>query len=780
MLDNYQDGELLETKATCEFIVWKSDNSAFKIAKFKNSPKKQPSKFTLVGDMHIEVGMQYYIKGVEDKKSKYANTYRLLSFSTFGNLLEASADEQKLFVSQIATKAIADDMFDKLENPIKSISEGDIQTLVQIDGLGEKRAQRLIERYYNEIDYSDAYIRLKDYNISQRQIKSIVMKYGGVSNAVNAILENPYCLTSLSGYGFRKADAIFCSNKNNKLNDIRRVHAYVDFFFEELEAQGSSYTTGKELFDSAISEIQKLNVKQVADYIKESSKYVLYRVDNSIRVTTSKMMLLELQTIAELDRILHAENKNIPKLKEHVGEIKKLQNEQGWKFSPEQQQAIISMMKENVYMLQGLSGTGKSSAVAGFTKVATAAGMSISQCALSGKAAENLKGITGLNSSTIHSLLGFNPNGGFIHHKDNKLMVDCVILDELSMVDIRMFHSLVSAIPSGAKLIMLGDMGQLEAIGVGIMSSLIKSGRYSTALMTNIQRQALDSSIATHSFSIRKGKKPSELSMSLGRKTYGAREDLSYLFLSTDEEETIPLKAIAEYKRFRTEYNYETIDIQVLSSTRKDTSTINNYIQKLRINLGELTTPVMTVNDINGKKDEDGKPPKTTFYEGDLIINNVNSKNDHNQRVYNGEVGIVVGMREVEGEEYLLVKLRGRGDMLLSKDQVKNLSLGYSTTAHKAQGSSIKAVIVALSFNYLLNTQEWLYTAMTRAKEQCVIISSPRTIRKTISTTSVEEKRSNLYDAVYTVNPDSDFIGVVPDEIKSLIKHIRIDNKSNN
>ena len=402
---------------------------------------------------------------------------------------------------------------------------------------------------------------------------------------------------------------------------------------------------------------------------------------------------------------------------------------------------IMVENEEHLFLANDFIVTHNTSVVKGFLNAVVAGGYQFSQCALSGKASNNLTISTGKQGYTIHSLLGASI-GGFAYNENMPLQADVVVLDELSMVNMRIFLSLIKAIKSGAKLIMLGDYGQLEAIGVGVMGGLITSRCVPMSLLKKIHRQAQESAIITHSIAVRNGLVPSGLSLEVDEsKVYGIRQDLEYTLVDKEDEDRIFDYSMDKFKLALNKYPIE--DIQIICST-KTTGVVSTY--ELNKSAQYHYNPYKGT----GEQVELGfNEHKYYLRVNDKVINMKNNKLTESpegieRHIYNGNTGIVKDIT-VEGKNYsLIIDFDGIGEVVVEGKALNFIQLGYAITVHKSQGSTIKCVIFALPYHYLLNTKELVYTGMTRASEMQYIITSPRSFKRAIKNTSVKKKKINL------------------------------------
>ena len=357
--------------------------------------------------------------------------------------------------------------------------------------------------------------------------------------------------------------------------------------------------------------------------------------------------------------------------------------------------------------------------------------------------------ITGKTGFTIHRLLGY-PKGaseyqGFEFNQDNKLPYNIYILDEISMVDARLFYYLLRAIPDGAKLICLGDSGQLESIGCGnIAYDMIHSPEIPTIELTKIHRQAAKSAIITQSIAIRNGIQIINKDWT-GVETRGELQDLELRCYSDKSNTFYNIMEIFSKLMAQKDFNIMDTQIIVPIKTKGDSCTynINNTIQEL------YNPSAKNKKEITRFSNE--KP--FVIREGDKVINTVN-----NYRlltpIYNGNIGTVksIWYSEEADSRIMTIDFIGIGNVDVPEDCWIGIELGYAITVHKYQGSQSKNVIFGLDFTaYSLLTRELVYTGITRAQKKCYLVCQTGALRYATAQQSVSNKQTHLQNCLYEV-----------------------------
>ena len=736
-------------RGTCTRVPFKDKFSDFMIANIKIEDPEFPDidgqTFSFKGNLFLKAGQPVYIQTASfDKKSdmRYGGTYLDAVLSYDIDFESASKSEVQKYLSFITSETLAKSIVDTLDNPIETISNADIDKLTSVPGIGEHTAQRIIEQHSNNKDYSLALSVIPSrYGITDNATREIVDYYGGNNElAIEQLEEDPYHVVNIPKFGFKTADEMFLkANENdaNKHTDPRRVRAYIDYMFDSYYMDGAAWMSDDELIHNLGVNIPGFNAKYVTEYLKDKDRFIIIPTKNgdskSSRIASVKYATVEMKIA---NRLIEMVNKKDTREYENVEEIiEEVETQQGFDFDDDQRGAIYSMLSSNVLLLQGLAGSGKSATLGGLSRILTKNQLRIGQSALSGRAASNLEEVTGITGQTIHRLLKYGHREPY--NKNNKLPHDVIIIDEISMVSNDIFLQLIEAMKDDAKLIMVGDLGQLPSIGVGPAKGIVNSNIVPSITLKNIHRQAKESAIITHSIAFRHGEKPEDFDFK--NRAYGAKEDLKYMFVHKDAEPKIEGLAIEVFKQKIEQYKVN--DIAIITSTRKFVYNLNVMAQRIA-NPPSPSKKEFVVNE--------AKNNEYTLRVGDKVMNvrnNYNTVNIHDelQPIFNGNTGVILDIVEDDKSMVAIIEFDGVDTVKVPLSKFGSpIELGYSMTAHKSQGDTIKAVIVALPYQYMLNTRELLYTAITRAADECFIITSPRTLKATYKKSSDQVQRSNL------------------------------------
>lgn len=669
---------------------------------------------------------------LSDRHEQYGDTYEILFISKCVDLSDKS--KQIDFLSGIINPNVVHKLFDEYNDVISLLEEKDITSLTKIKGIGHATAMRIIQEYEDSKDYSEIYTELSDLNLSPSLISKLLNYYNSPSLVVETIKNNPYDLVEVDGIGFKKADEIA-----NKLGiagvDKRRITSCILHNLNENGEKGKSYLHFSELMNLVYNQIGFIEESIISDVAKDLiSSNKLHISEDGEYIGLKRYYNLELNIKNELIRLKEAESKlTIDSNWQQV--ISETQLNQGFNFTDEQYNTIKLILEENVLAVTGNAGVGKTATINGAVQVLK--DYLIHAAALSGKASVRITEATGLQASTIHRLLGYS-NGRFNHNEEFPLQSDVVIVDEATMVNGNIYLSLLKAIPNGAKLLMLGDHRQLTPIGnCQVFNDILESDIIRTVSLTKIHRQAEASGIIPTSIKITNQEQIFDSKFE-ENVIIGELQDMEMDIYKNDDS---PSDRVIKHFLRQYERTNDIMETQVLSPmrTRGELSTYN-----LNTKIQEIINPVKpedTFIEVKLNKDCSYK-----LKLGDKVINTKNNYktldvNGDVTPVFNGNMGIIV---EIENNS-CVVDFVGIGRIILNRDAVKSLELGYAITIHKSQGSGFHTVIVAIeSAAYVLLNAELLYTGITRAKKYCVLVGQNSAIRTAISKREIKHKQTYL------------------------------------
>lgn len=699
---------------------------------------------TFKGEMpDVREGSSYRIVGDYVNDPKWGPQYNILRM--FSTLVFADNDKksQQKFLESLFTPRQVKLLYDGVSDPFKALKEKDIKSLVQAKGIGMYTAVDMVAKFESNFHLGKIFTELEDYNLTNKMITKLITCYKSPDMVIDKVKRNPYVLVDeVEGIGWVKADQIAQAGGIGPY-DTRRICAYIKQYLRTVGEEGQSWITPDELLGAVLDGLgEDVPDEKISEAIKNITD-VLWWDDEKTKIGLKKYYNIEHRIAEELIRIRDAEC-DVTNYSNWRETIHTLEKKQGWQFTKEQMDGIELAINSNVILITGMAGTGKSSLVKGILEVL--GDKVFVQCALSGRAAARMGEITGKEGSTIHRLLGFpsfdaTAKHGFAYHDENPLDEELIIVDEVSMIGAPLFLSLLSAIPSGAKLICLGDHGQLESIGAGnIAHDMMISPEIPTVVLHKIHRQAEASGIISEAFKVRSGQQIVEKEWA-GEDVRGQLKDLKIVGYS-DASNTF-YKIMAAYSEIKERKDFDMFQTQIIVPVKFKgqacTYELNNAIQEL-VNPDRKKVKSVTIFN-------HGRP--YVLREGDKVIN-VRNNYRTNPVVYNGNIGIISSIDL--NDNVIEVDFLGIGRVEIEQDDWNDLELGYAISIHKSQGSEFDHVIVGIDFSgYSLLSRELIYTAITRAKIDCTLVAQTPALRFATANEAVSKKQTHLQRVLHEV-----------------------------
>lgn len=710
----------------------------------------------------VEYGTTYkvYCKLCEHNE-KYGDTYELVYISKCIDI--SSKDKQKEFLKNVLNENLVDKLFDEYDDVIKLLEERDVKSLMKIKGIGNQVALRMIDEYEESKDYSSIYMELGQLGLTHTFIKKLVDFYHSPDTVIDVVRNNPYDLVRLDGVGFKKADEVACKVGIGQY-DIRRIKGFLLHYLNEQGEAGKSYLNYQELMKSLYDtlgfvpeEVVNTTAKQMIDnedvvVLENGTKIALKRFYDLEKNIMNELLRLQIGRIKVIESDIDEDEFESKLHKDYIPKsfnignwetiIQRVEEEQGFTFTDEQKAAIKLSLDNHVMALTGLAGAGKTSTANGICSLYD--NYNILACALSGKASVRITEATGLPASTIHRALGYQ-NGQFMFNKDNKMAVDIVLIDEATMINGTLFLSLLEAIPTGAKVIIMGDVQQLTPIGnCQVFADILDSNVLPVVKLTKPHRQALMSGIIPTSIKVANQEQIFGNSFE-GNEILGELKDMELDI--TSSKESMSDTIINHFQTEMAKYN-DIMEVQVCVPMRlKGELSCYNLNTKIQNIYNPKFNDSKEIEILLEKKNEDTK--RYLIRVGDKVLNTKNNYKCTNVEgdttpVFNGNIGIV---KEIEDNGYCTIDFVGIGEVVFSKTDSKNLELAYACTVHKMQGSGFTSTIVGMDTgSFIMNNSELLYTAITRAKKYCVLVGNNYAISKAIQTKEVNTKQTFLRD----------------------------------
>ena len=622
------------------------------------------------------------------------------------------------------------------------IVEEEPERLAEIKGISEKKAHEIAIQIAEKSEMRKVMMFLQKYGISLNLGAKIYQKYG--DSVYSVLQENPYRLADdISGVGFKIADEIAYRIGIHTDSDYR-IKSGLAYTLLQAGGEGHVYLPREELFRRA-EQLLGVDASYMEKHLVDLSmerKIIQKEENGQVFVYPAQYYYLELNTA----RMLRELDIDCPE-DEHIVErrISQIQKETGTVLDEMQKKAVKEAAGHGLLVLTGGPGTGKTTTINAIIRFFESEGAELRLAAPTGRAAKRITEATGYEAQTIHRMLELtgmpedDREGQPVHFErnaENPLEADVIIIDEMSMVDIHLMHSLLMAVTAGTRLILVGDENQLPSVGPGnVLRDIIRSGQFPVVELTKIFRQASESDIVVNAHKINRGEQ-----VEINNKSR------DFFFLKRYDADIIIRVVIALIQEKLPKYvEAKPFEIQVLTPMRKGLLGVER--------LNQILQRYLNPPDPSKKEKEIGQG---LFREGDKVMQIRNNYQlewevrgrygipvDKGVGVFNGDTGIIrtinefAELAEVEFED-------GRYAQYTFK-QLDELELAYAVTIHKSQGSEYPAVIIPiLSGPRMLMNRNLLYTAVTRARKCVTVVGSEETFREMINNEKQQRRYSSL------------------------------------
>ncbi len=717
--------------------IFDTEEGSFRIAGSFADPRpgnvyRLEGRFTV----HPKYGEQFSVVSYEEIMPEGADA--ILEFLSAGNIRGIGPSTAKTIVEIFGDETLR-------------VIEEEPEKLLRVRGIGPKSLAKITESFGESREFADKAIELRELGIEMSEAVKVYKMYG--KDAVRIVKENPYMLAEdIRGINFSKADEIAARIGVDPDSSIR-IESGLRYMLKAWAASGSTLVPENLLIEktAAFLDVMMDNVRGSLkdmvfageleeDCISDVPVIYLYgyyhaeqRVAHAlmkIRDSAAKPVPLQHGTA------IHAAKENALHLS--GGDVE---------LSEEQQRAIEACLANNVTIITGGPGTGKTTIINTLVKIFDFAGLDTALAAPTGRAAKRMEEASGKPAMTIHRLLEFVWSDeedmlNFGRNEENPLEYDVIIIDEASMIDLMLMDGLLDAVQEGTRLIFTGDADQLPSVGAGnVLRDMIASECVPTIRLKEIFRQAEGSGIVENSHRINSGE-------------YPAQQGGDDFYIISKNSETSISETIKELVGGRIEASFDFVrsadDIQVLTPTKRGmlgAPSLNSVLQEV-------------INPADEAKAE-LKYGSVTFREGDKVMqlrNNYGAEwrtellASEGEGVFNGDMGTIESIDT--DDKVMTVRMDDRlidyaGDML------EEIDLAYAVTVHKSQGSEFPAVIIpVLNFPPMLMTRNLLYTAVTRGKKLVIIVGDPGRVRSMIDNNRADGRYTGLKSRLISLDSD--------------------------
>lgn len=725
-----------------DHIIFRNEDNGYTVFVMKGV--KGEEELTCVGDFPvISQGATIEASGSYINHHVYGKQFQITSFA---EKMPEDALAMERYLGSGAIKGIGAALAARIvrhfgEDTLRVVEE-EPERLAEVKGISEKKAREIAAQTAEKADMRKAMMFLQKYGISLNLGAKIYQKYG--DSVYSVLQENPYRLADdISGVGFKIADEIAGRIGIHTDSDYR-IRSGMMYTLLQASGEGHVYLPQEELFGRAsvlLGVDPSYMEKHLMDLAMER-KVVLKEDGESVLVYPSRFYYLELNTARMLKElnILCPEDEGFVQRR-----ISQIEKETGTILDEMQKKAVTEAASHGLFILTGGPGTGKTTTINAIIRFFEGEGVELRLAAPTGRAAKRMTETTGYEAQTIHRLLELNGlpeeerEGQAVHFErnaENPLDADVIIIDEMSMVDIHLMHSLLLAVTAGTRLILVGDENQLPSVGPGnVLRDIIRSGEFSVVELKKIFRQASESDIVVNAHKINRGEQ-----VTLSNKSR------DFFFLKRQDADIIIRVVIALIQEKLPRYvEAKPFDIQVLTPMRKGLLGVER--------LNQILQRYLNPPDSSKKEKELGQG---LFREGDKVMQIRNNYQleweirgrygipvDKGVSVFNGDTGILKSINDFS--ETAEVEFEDGRCAEYSFKQLEELELAYAVTIHKSQGSEYPAVVIPLlSGPRMLLNRNLLYTAVTRARKCVTLVGSEETFREMINNEKQQRRYSSL------------------------------------
>jgi exodeoxyribonuclease V alpha subunit len=603
------------------------------------------------------------------------------------------------------------------------------ERLLELEGIGPKRKERVTQAWAEQKVIREIMVFLQSHGVGTARAVRIYKTYG--DQAVDRVRENPYRLAlDIHGIGFKMADAI--AQRLGIPSDSQiRAQAGVRHVLQEFSGQGHCAAHRQKLVETTarMLDIAEPIVEAAIEAEVAAGNLVQEAIEGESAVFLTPLYRSEKGVAWSLARLQQG---TVPWGAIDTGKaIPWVEKQTGLQLSPSQRQAVAISVNGKVTLITGGPGVGKTTVVKSILTIIRAKGAHVRLCAPTGRAAKRLSESTGLEATTVHRLLAFDPHTmGFKHDQNEPLDLDLLVMDEASMMDVVLMNQLLRAVPDHAAVLLVGDVDQLPSVGPGaVLADIIASGAIPTACLTEIFRQAARSRIIVNAHRINQGLLP---------ETPKDNEASDFYFIQAETPEAIHAKLMQVVtQRIPASFGLHPInDVQVLTP----------------MNRGGLGTRSLNI-DLQARLNPDGHPRISRFgwtYAADDKV--IQTLNNYDKEVFNGDIGRVAEIDEEKG----VVRIDFDGRIVeYEPGELDEISLAYATSVHKSQGSEYPAVVIPLAMqHYMLLERNLLYTAVTRGKKLVVVIGQLKALAMTVTRIGSMKRLTNLQHRLHAIRED--------------------------
>lgn len=731
----------MELKGHIIAIIYQNEINSYTIAEIYNEEQKQSE--TIVGYLpFIAEGDELKLIGNYVEHRDYGRQFKV---DTFEKLMPQTLDSLERYLSNGTIKGVGEKtakrIVEKFQEKTVEILKYYPQELIRVKGISLTRAEEISQSFIEHWEVWQIVGFLERFGLGAENAKRVYDKFG--VNAIEEIEANPYILVDLArGIEFKQIDKMALDLGFDR-NNSKRIKSGIKYSLMQISYNGHSCCLLENLeeYVSTLLGVKQDEIENNIINLKASSEIVLEERQKGEEWVYLEAFYKTEEQIAE--RLIKLnETKNVKFIKNIEDELQKIEKYNMIELSEKQKEAVKLVNNNNVTIITGGPGTGKTTIIKSIIEIYEKKGKKVTLAAPTGRAAKRMTETTGKEASTLHRLLEIGKiNEDDVYKNSSEyngtpIDGDVIIVDEVSMVDMFLMNYLLKCVYLGSKIILVGDADQLASVGPGsVLKDLIESEKIKTVKLDKIFRQAAKSKIIVNAHRVNSG----EYFITKEEEEKDSKQD--FFFIKQNNQEKI-LSEIISLCTGRLEKfgNYSFIeDIQVLTPTKKGllgTKELNKYLQQ-------------AINPQDSKKSEK-KSGSITYRVGDRIMQIKNNydicwerqsiKKETGTGVFNGEIGTIISIDEKN--KNIEIKFDDEKIAWYQFSELEQIEHSYAVTIHKAQGSEFNVVIMCVPRTVpMLLTRNLLYTGITRAKELLIVIGQEDTINFMIQ--NVDSKKRN-------------------------------------
>ncbi len=711
--------EFVELSGQIARLVYRSEETGFAVIQLKVRGERQ--NVTAVGSLPDPMpGQTLKVRGEWRDNPKWGRQFQVMEAEVQApsSIEGIQAYLQSGFIKGIGP-AYAERIVAHFGKKTLQVLEREPDRLMEVRGIGESRLRQFIQGWKEHQDARELMLFLQSHGVGTSLAFRIFKYYG--EHALAIVKENPYRLArDIEGVGFITADGIAC--KLGFAPDCElRAEAGLLHVLEQQADQGHVFAEEQALLRQAM-ELLDLDLALLEKALKTvigEGHVVAEDLGETRAIYPAALHTCE-QTLARRLLLLLASPKSL--LPPETGEaLRAVEKGLGIELSREQVEAVRRASRNKLVVITGGPGTGKTTILRALIEVYRKAGAKIALAAPTGRAAKRMSEATGQEAKTVHRLLEYSQQSGFGRDEDRPVHCHLLVVDEASMLDTVLAYHLLKATPLGATLVLVGDVDQLPSVGPGnVLGDVIASGVATVAKLTEIFRQARESSIVMSAHAIRQGLPPK-----LDTPDKEILQD--FYFIQQDDPEKVADLVVSMVKdRIPCRFGLDPVeDVQVLSPMHKGAAGAENLNRRLQDALNPGSPEIERI----GRR----------YRLNDKIMQ---IRNNYDKEVFNGDLGRVAAL---DAEARLMVVRFD--DRLVEYDfsELDELIPAYAVSIHKSQGSEYPAVVAPLvTQHYILLQRNLLYTAVTRGKRLVVLVGSMKALHIALRNNTQQKRNTGL------------------------------------